>query len=118
MREIDAGHRLLDLQRSRLACLGVDAIPVVQAKRDVAVFLHFEHHQAAEGVNGPSSEEDGVADPRREACQKVRHRPARERPLQIVLRGAWLQARVDTARRPRLQHDPCFGLAALARWDR
>ena len=47
MIEIDAGNRLLDLQRSRFACLRVDAIPVVQAKRDVAVFLHFEHHNAA-----------------------------------------------------------------------
>ena len=60
--EIDAGNRLLNLQRSMLACPGVDAIPVVQTKRDIAVFLHLEHHKAAERVNGPSSEEDGVAD--------------------------------------------------------
>ena len=39
---------------------------------------------AAERVNGPGSDEDGVAGLRREACQKVRHRPVRERPLQIV----------------------------------
>ena len=40
-----------------------------------------------------------------------------ERPPQIVCRGAWLQARIDAAFWPRLQHHPCFGLPGLARWQ-
>ena len=51
--EIDAGHGLLDLQRARLARFGVDVIPVVQAKRDVAVLLHLEYHDVGERVNRP-----------------------------------------------------------------
>ena len=115
--EIDAGNRLLDLQRSRLACLGVDAIPVVQAKRDVAILLHLEHHHVAQRVNGSGSDEDGIAESRGEARQKVRHGMAREGPLEIISSGASLQAREDAAGRPCLQHDPRFGLAALAGGD-
>jgi hypothetical protein len=101
--EVDAGNRLLDLERSRLARLGVDPIPVVQAKCDVAIFLHFEHHHVVERVNGPGSDENGIARLRREACQEFLQRMAREGPLEIVSSGAWLQAGVDAAGRPSCQ---------------
>ena len=39
---------------------------------------------AAQRVNGPGLDEDGVTGPRREGGQMVRHRPVRERPPQIV----------------------------------
>ena len=116
LRKINAGHRLIDLQCPRLAGLGVNMVPVVQAKRHVAVLLHFKHHDvAAQRVNGPGRYEDAVAGLRSEACEVVRHRSVRERPPQIVCRGAWLQARVDAAFWPRLQHHPGFGLPGLAR---
>jgi len=46
--KVDAGKRLVHLERAwALACLGVDMIPVVQAKRHVAVLLDLEHHDVA-----------------------------------------------------------------------
>ena len=49
--------------------------------------------------------------------EMVRHRSVRERLPQSVCRGGRLEARVDAAFRPRLQHHPGFGLAGLARRD-
>jgi hypothetical protein len=40
--KINAGHRLIDLQRSRLAGLGINVVPIVKTKRHVAVFLYFK----------------------------------------------------------------------------
>ncbi len=51
--KIDAGHRLLNLERSTLARLGIDMVPVVETKRDIAVFLNFENHHITQGMNGP-----------------------------------------------------------------
>ena len=113
--KINAGHRLIDLQRPRLACLGIDVVPVVKTKRHIAVFLHFENHELAQRVNGPSRYEDAVTRLWREARQMVRHRPVRDRLPQIFRSGARLQARIDAAFGPCLQHDPCFGFAGLAR---
>ncbi|MGH8653529.1 MAG: hypothetical protein ACREYE_15800 [Gammaproteobacteria bacterium] len=59
MREIKAGKRLVDVPCSRLACLGVDAVPALQAIRHVAVLLHLKHY-------------DAVAGPSRKAGQMVR----------------------------------------------
>ena len=115
LRKINAGHRLINLQRSRLAGLGINMVPVVKTKRHVAVFLHFKNHKVAQRVNGPGWQEDAVARFWPEAGQMVRHGPVCDRPPQNVCRGGWFQARVDKAFRPRLQHHPCFGLAALAR---
>src|SRR5208337_855579 len=116
--KINAGKRLIDLECARLACLGVNMVPVVQAKRHVAVLLNLEHHDvAAQSVNCPSRQEDAVAGLRSEAYEVVRHRPVRERPPQIICSGTWLQAPIDAAFCPRLQHDPCFGLPGLARWQ-
>ena len=115
-RKVNAGKRLIDFERPRLACLGINMVPVVQAKRYVAVLLNLEHHDvAAQSVNRPSRQKNAVAGLRSEACETVRHRPVRERRPQIVCSRAWLQARVDAAFGPRLQHDPSFGLPALAR---
>jgi len=47
----------------------------------------------------------------------VRHRPVRERAPQIGFRSIRLQARVDAASCPSCQHNPCFGLRGLARWQ-
>ena len=69
---------------------------------------------AAQRVHCPGLQEDAVAGLWREAGQMVRHRPVGERIPQIVCRGARIQPRVDMAFRPRLQHDPCLGLAVLA----
>src|ERR1700722_6904112 len=40
--DIDAGECLIDLQRPRLARLGIDVVPIVEAKCHIAVFLHFK----------------------------------------------------------------------------
>ena len=116
--KVNAGQRLLDLERAGLARLGVNMAPVVQAKRHVAVLLNLEHHDAAtQRVDRPSRQEDGVAGFRREAREATGHRSVRERLPQIGFRGAWLQACLDAAVWPRLQHDPRFGFAGLARWQ-
>ena len=47
----------------------------------------------------------------------VRHRSVRERLPQTVCRAGRLEARVDAAFCPRLQHHPGFGLAGLACGD-
>ena len=39
--------RLFHLERPRLAGLRIDVIPIVKAKRHVAILLHLEHHDAA-----------------------------------------------------------------------
>ena len=58
-RKIDAGKRLIYLQRPRLTRPGVNMTPVVQAKRDVAVLLNLEHHHAAaQSVDRSSRQED------------------------------------------------------------
>jgi hypothetical protein len=68
----------------RLKVLSFHMIPVIEAKRHVAVLLNLEHHDVtAQRVNCPSREEDGVAGLRREADQVVRDRPVRERTSQI-----------------------------------
>ena len=48
LRKINAGHRLINLQRSGLAGLGINMVPVVKTKRHVAVFLHFKDHHVAQ----------------------------------------------------------------------
>jgi hypothetical protein len=46
---------LVDLDRSRLACPGIDVVPVVQAERHVAVLADLEHHGTpADSVDRPS----------------------------------------------------------------
>ena len=96
--EIDAGKRLIDLKRPRLACLGVHMAPVVQAKRHVAVLLNFEnHHAAAQSVYRSSRYEHAVTGFGSEACEMVRHSPVCERVPQNIRRGAWFQARIDAA---------------------
>ena len=47
LRKINAGDRLIDLQRSRLARLGINVVPIVKTKRHIAVFLHFENDKVA-----------------------------------------------------------------------
>jgi hypothetical protein len=55
LRKINAGNRLIDLQGSTLACFGINMVPVVQAKRHVAVLLNLEHDDvAAKSMNRPS----------------------------------------------------------------
>ena len=61
LRKINAGHRLINLQWSRLAGLRINVVPVVKTKRHVAIFLHFKNHQVAQRVNGPGWQEDAVA---------------------------------------------------------
>ena len=114
LRKINTGHRLIDLQGSRLAGLGINMVPVVKAKRHVAVFLHFKDHHVAQRVNGPGWYENSVAGLRSEGGEMVRHRSVRERLPQSVCRGGRLEARVDAAFCPRLQHHPGFGFPGLA----
>jgi hypothetical protein len=45
--QINAGQRLIDLQRPMLARLGIDVVPVVKTKRHVAVLLHFKNHNVS-----------------------------------------------------------------------
>ena len=78
--KIDAGKRLIHLERSRLARLCVNVIPVIQAERHVAVFLNLEHHDvAAQRVNRSSRQEDGVAGLGSEVCETVRQPSVRDR---------------------------------------
>src|ERR1700677_837368 len=51
LRKINAGYRLINLQGSELASLGINMIPVVKAKRYVAIFLHFKDHHVAKRMN-------------------------------------------------------------------
>jgi hypothetical protein len=54
-RKINAGHRLIDLECPWLSGLRVNVVPVIQAKRHVAVLLNLEHHNvAAQRVNRTS----------------------------------------------------------------
>src|ERR1035441_5495795 len=111
LRKINAGHRLIDLQGSGLAGLGINVAPVEKTKRHIAVFLHFKNHQIAQRMNGASWYENSVARLRSEGCEMIRHGPVRDRPSQIVCRGGRLEARVDAAFCPRLQHHPGFRFA-------
>ena len=66
--EIDAGQRLLDLERPFLASLGIDMVPVIETKRDVAVFLNLKDHDIAQGMNRPSPNEDAITGARGKAA--------------------------------------------------
>jgi hypothetical protein len=93
-------------------------VPVIQAKRNVAILLNLEHHKvAAQRVNRARTEKNGVAGLRSQTCEVVHQRPVRERSPQIGFRSIWLQARIDTALCPGFQHDPSFGLRSLACWQ-
>ena len=63
LRKINAGHRLVNLQWSRLAGLGINMVPVVKTKCHVAILLHFKNHHVAQRVNGPGRYENSVARP-------------------------------------------------------
>ena len=85
LREIDAGHRLLDLQSIEAGPSGRRCDPSRTGERSRRCFPAPRTPRRRR----PASErsrlgEDGVAGPRREAGQMVRHRPVRERPPQIV----------------------------------
>src|SRR5665811_2632718 len=98
VRKINACKRLIDLKGPLLASLRIDMVPVVQAKRHIAVLLNFECYDvAAQGVNRPSRYADAIAGLRTEPYEVVRHRPIRKRLTQIVWISAWLQARIDAA---------------------
>src|SRR5664279_1389777 len=93
-------------------------VPVIQAKRNVAVLLNLEHHDvAAQRVNRACPQENGIAGLRSQGCELVRHRPVREGMPQTRCSRTWLQARIDAAFGPGFQHDPCFSLRGLARWQ-
>ena len=90
-------------------------VPVVQAKRHVAVLLNLEHHDvAAQGMNCPGRGENGIAGLRYETRESIRHRAVCKSLPHIVSSGTWLQTGIDAAGWPRFEHDPCFGLAGLA----
>ena len=114
--KIDTGDCLIDLEGSKLACPGVDVIPVVQAERHVAVLLDLEHHDvAAQSVNRPGGQEDCVPGLGSEAREVVRQRLVGEVQPQALSSGTCLEAGIYAAFRPGLQHDPCFCLTGLAR---
>ena len=117
LREINAAKRLIDLEWPGLASLRIDMVPVVQAKRHIAVLLNFECYDvAAQGVNRPSRYEDAIAGLRTEPYEVVRHRPIPKRLPQIVWSSAWLQARIDAAFWRCLYHHPSLRLPRFARW--
>src|ERR1022692_804096 len=118
LRKINACKRLIDLKWPPLASLRIDMVPVVQAKRHIAVLLNFECYDvAAQGVNRPSRYEDAIAGLRTEPYEIVRHRPIRKRPPQIVWSSARFQARIDSAFGRCLYHHPSLGLPRFARWQ-
>ena len=49
--KIGAGNSPLDLERSTLACLGIDVVPVVKPERHVAVLADLEDHRTAHRVD-------------------------------------------------------------------
>src|SRR5665648_1274962 len=82
LREINAGKCLIDLECPRLTRLGVNMVPVIQAKRHVTVLLNLEHHDVTtQCVNRSSRKEDTVAGLWSEVYEVVCHRPVCERPL-------------------------------------
>ena len=61
-RKINEGYRLIDLESPRLSCLRINMIPVLQAKRYVAILLNLEHDKVAtERMNRACAQENGVA---------------------------------------------------------
>ena len=80
LRKINAGHRLINLQRSGLPGLGINVVPVVKTKGHITVFLYLENHKVAQRMNGPGWQEDAVAKVWPEIGQMVRHRPVPDRP--------------------------------------
>ena len=116
--EIDADERLIDLQRPMLTCLGIDVVPVVEAKRHVTVFLHFKDDHVVQRVNRARPHKDGVVRIRHKAGQTVLHRAVRERVPQVVCRGRDLQARIDAAFRSIHQDYPRLGLSRLTFWNK
>ena len=46
--EVNAGYRLIHLQGPPFACPGIEMVPVVETKRDVAIVLDFKYHHVAQ----------------------------------------------------------------------
>src|SRR5580658_1833240 len=112
--EIDAGERLLDLQGTREAGRGVDVIPVVETKGNVAVFLNLEYDDfTADRVNSTGFYQHTLAAGRRETRQIIVRCPLRDR-AQIGGGRSRFQARVNAASWSRLKNDPRLGLAGVA----
>ena len=85
--KINAGNRLIDLEWPPLACLGVNMVPVVQAKRHVAVLLNLEYYGfATQSVNCSSRYENAVAGLWSEAYEVVGHRLISDCPPQVFCR--------------------------------
>jgi hypothetical protein len=116
LRKINAGKRLIDLKWPPLASRRIDRVPVVQAKRHIAVLLNFECYDvAAQSVNRPSRYEDAIAGLRTEPYEVVRHRLISDCPPQVVCSSAWLQTRINAAFWRCLYHHPSLGLPGFVR---
>ena len=106
---------MFDLERPPLAGLGIDMVPVVETKRHVAVFLNLKNHDIAQGMNGPSPNEDAITDARGKAGQLICYGALGDRLPQTLCRSAWFQAGIDASVGPFFQDNPCFGLSRIAR---
>src|SRR4029079_185137 len=70
--EIDACQRLINLKRARMTGLRIDMVPVVEAERNVTVFLHLEYHDAvAERMDDTSIDEDTLLARGRETGEMI-----------------------------------------------
>ena len=96
--------------------MGIDPVPVVKPKSDVAVLLNFKDEQPlAQGVNGPGRQEDAISFSRREGGKAIGNRALPQCLAKRVRSDAGPQPRIDSAGRLGMEDHPGFGLAALAR---
>jgi hypothetical protein len=94
-----AGPCLGDLQRPPPADLSIDAIPLVEAKRHIAVLLNLEDHNISQRADGFASLQQCVPGQRCEARPMISHRAGCQRPAQSP--GPWsVDSGRHSARRP------------------
>ncbi len=113
IREVDAREGLLDLERSRLAGLGVHTIPVVQTKCDIAVLLDLEDDERRPRGNGRCPPAEKLRRPLLERTMRADPPPFRWR-APVAVRLPWCRAstlrrcgsRSPLRARPRLRSSP------------
>src|SRR5258706_6087861 len=97
-----------------MASLWIDAIPIIEPKSNVAVFLDFEHHDAiAEGMNDASLNKNALPTLGYETGQIVIHRMLCE-GAQTRSGRTRLQPGVNAARGCGFQNDPSLRFSGLA----
>jgi hypothetical protein len=114
LHQVNAGQRLLNLQRALTPGLGIDVLPIIKAKGDIAVFLDFKYHDAiTKRVNDPDLDQNALTAMWREASEAIVDRLLRE--FTQILRGrASFQTGINAASPSGCEDDPCLRFSSLA----